>query len=121
MSTGVLEPVADPRPADGGAPARRAVVRWAWRLTEHAMREFHIQATTNDWLVQGTSPSLLPRSPGAELTAEQLAERGDRRARHHPRRGHLLLIVLGMPALAAIVGWLFAGREPAAMAHQAIE
>jgi len=87
MSTGVLEPVADPRPADGGAPARRAVVRWAWRLTEHAMREFHIQATTNDWLVQGTSPSLLPRSPGAELTAEQLAERGDRRARHHPRRG----------------------------------
>jgi putative ABC transport system permease protein len=33
----------------------------------------------------------------------------------------LLLIVLGMPAFAAIVGWLFAGREPAVMAHQAIE
>jgi putative ABC transport system permease protein len=33
----------------------------------------------------------------------------------------LLLILLGMPAFAAIVGWLFAGREPAAMAHQAIE
>jgi putative ABC transport system permease protein len=35
--------------------------------------------------------------------------------------GNLLLIVLGMPAFAAIVGWLFAGREPAAMARQPIE
>ena len=33
----------------------------------------------------------------------------------------LLLILLGMPAFAAVVGWLFAGREPQAMAHQAIE
>lgn len=33
----------------------------------------------------------------------------------------LLLIVLGMPALAAAVGWLFAGREPTALAHQPIE
>ncbi len=33
----------------------------------------------------------------------------------------LLLILLGMPAFAAVVGWLFAGREPTAMAHQAIE
>jgi putative ABC transport system permease protein len=35
--------------------------------------------------------------------------------------GHLLFILLAMPAFAAIVGWVFAGREPAAMAHQAIE
>jgi putative ABC transport system permease protein len=34
---------------------------------------------------------------------------------------YLLLILFGMPAFAAIVGWLFAGREPSAMAHQAIE
>lgn len=33
----------------------------------------------------------------------------------------LLFILLGMPAFAAIVGWLFAGREPSAMAHQPIE
>ncbi|MGH9091438.1 MAG: FtsX-like permease family protein [Acidimicrobiales bacterium] len=33
----------------------------------------------------------------------------------------LLLVLLGMPAFAAVVGWVFAGREPAAMAHQAIE
>jgi putative ABC transport system permease protein len=33
----------------------------------------------------------------------------------------LLLVLVGMPALAAIVGWLLAGRERAAMAHQAIE
>ncbi len=33
----------------------------------------------------------------------------------------LLLILVGMPAFAVIVGWLFAGREPATMAHQAIE
>jgi putative ABC transport system permease protein len=35
--------------------------------------------------------------------------------------GDLLLILLGMPAFAAIVGWLFAGREQSSMAHQAIE
>lgn len=35
--------------------------------------------------------------------------------------GDLLLILFGMPAFAAIVGWLFAGREPAAVAHQPIE
>jgi putative ABC transport system permease protein len=33
----------------------------------------------------------------------------------------LLLILLGMPAFAAIVGWVFAGREPSTMTHQAIE
>ena len=33
----------------------------------------------------------------------------------------LLLILFGMPAFAAVVGWIFAGREPSAMAHQAIE
>jgi hypothetical protein len=35
--------------------------------------------------------------------------------------GDLLLILLGMPAFAAIVGWLFAGRQPAVMAHEPIE
>jgi putative ABC transport system permease protein len=35
--------------------------------------------------------------------------------------GDLLFILLAMPAFAAVVGWLFAGREPASMAHQAIE
>jgi putative ABC transport system permease protein len=33
----------------------------------------------------------------------------------------LLLILLGMPAFASIVGWLFAGRQPSALAHQAID
>jgi putative ABC transport system permease protein len=33
----------------------------------------------------------------------------------------LLFLLLAMPAFAAGVGWVFAGRQPAAMAHQAIE
>jgi putative ABC transport system permease protein len=33
----------------------------------------------------------------------------------------LLLILLAMPAFAALVAWLFAGREPAAIARQPIE
>jgi putative ABC transport system permease protein len=33
----------------------------------------------------------------------------------------LLLILLAMPAFAALVGWLFAGREPAAMSQQPME
>jgi hypothetical protein len=35
--------------------------------------------------------------------------------------GNLMLILFGMPALAAIVGWLFAGREPAVMGRRPIE
>jgi putative ABC transport system permease protein len=34
---------------------------------------------------------------------------------------NLLLILLGMPLIAAAGGWLLAGREPPTMAHQAIE
>ncbi|HEX3792967.1 MAG TPA: FtsX-like permease family protein [Acidimicrobiales bacterium] len=33
----------------------------------------------------------------------------------------LLIILFGMPAFAAAVGWVFAGRQPAAMAHQPME
>jgi len=35
--------------------------------------------------------------------------------------GDLLLILLGMPAIAAIVGWLFASRKPALLGRQPIE
>jgi putative ABC transport system permease protein len=35
--------------------------------------------------------------------------------------GNLLLILVGMPLLAGVGGWLLAGREPAAMARQPIE
>ena len=34
---------------------------------------------------------------------------------------NLLVIVVGMPAAATLVGWLLAGREPPAIAHQPIE
>ena len=34
---------------------------------------------------------------------------------------NLLLILVGMPLLAAVAGWLLAGREPDAMARQPIE
>src|ERR1700722_9643026 len=39
MTTAVLTPLADARPADGGVPARRAVVRWAWRLFRREWRQ----------------------------------------------------------------------------------
>jgi putative ABC transport system permease protein len=34
---------------------------------------------------------------------------------------NLLIILVGMPLIAAAGGWLFAGREPQAMAHQPLE
>jgi putative ABC transport system permease protein len=184
-------------------------------ITEHAMREFHIQATTTDWLVQGAQPFTASQISSAELAASTtqlsveakndqptssavvgwatifgivialgvlgmsvglvrsesandlrtLAATG---ASSYTRRtltavtagalgflgallgvvggyigmigwlrsnslnggiaalgnipvADLLFILLGMPAFAAIVAWVFAGREPAAMARQAIE
>ena len=184
-------------------------------ITEHAMREFHITASTSDWLVQGTQAFTASQISSAELaasttqlsveskndqptsfavitwatifgivialgvlgmsvglvrseTASDLRTLAATGASSHTRRtltavtagalgllgallgvvggyigmigwlrsnslnggiaalgnipvADLLLILLGMPAFAAIIGWLFAGREPAAMAHQAIE
>ncbi len=184
-------------------------------ITEHAMREFHITASTTDWLVQGTQPFTAAQISNAELAASTtqlsveskndqpsssavvgsatifgivialgvlamsvglvrsesasdlrtLAATG---ASSYTRRtltavtagvlgflgallgvlggyvgmigwlrsnslnggiaalgnvpvADLLLILLGMPAFATVVGWLFAGREPEAMAHQVIE
>jgi putative ABC transport system permease protein len=34
---------------------------------------------------------------------------------------NLLIILVGMPLVAAVAGWLLAGREPPAIAHQPIE
>ena len=39
MSTALLDPIADARPSGGGAPARRAVIRWAWRLFRREWRQ----------------------------------------------------------------------------------
>ena len=39
-------------------------------ITEHAMKEFHIQATTTDWLVQGTQQvQRLPDQAARQLAA----------------------------------------------------
>ncbi len=183
-------------------------------ITEHAMRSLHLQATTDDWLVEGSRPFTAAEISGAQLAAAtaQLAlesengqpssfavigwatlfgiviavgvlamavglvraeTAGDLRtlsatgASATTRRalaavtagalgllgallgtvggyiamigwfasntlnggiaalanipvGNLLLILLAMPAFASVDAWLFAGREPPAMAHQAI-
>lgn len=39
---------------------------------------------------------------------------------HLPVRD-LLVLVVGLPVAAAVGGWIFAGREPPAIAHQPIE
>jgi putative ABC transport system permease protein len=33
----------------------------------------------------------------------------------------LLLVLIGLPLLATVVGWLFAGRQPSAIARQPLE
>ncbi len=184
-------------------------------ITEHAMREFHITASTNDWLVQGTQPFTAAQISSAELaastsqlsveskndqptssavigwatifgiiialgvlgmsvglvrseTASDLRTLAATGASSFTRRtltavtagalgflgallgvvggyigmigwlrsnslnggiaalgnvpiADLLLILVGMPLFAAIVGWLFAGRQPSGLAWQPME
>ncbi|MGH9109276.1 MAG: FtsX-like permease family protein [Acidimicrobiales bacterium] len=184
-------------------------------VTEHAMRQFHLRATTSTWLIQGSQPFSATQIASAQLaasttqlsvearnsqptstaitgwatifgivialgvlgmsvglvrseTASDLRTLAATGASSFTRRtltavtagalgflgallgtlggyiamigwlrdnsmnggiaalgnipvGDLLLILLGMPAFAAVVGWLFAGRQPAEMAHSAVE
>ena len=184
-------------------------------ITEHAMREFHITASTNDWLVQRTQPFTAAQISSAELaastsqlsveskndqptssavigwatifgiiialgvlgmsvglvrseTASDLRTLAATGASSFTRRtltavtagalgflgallgvvggyigmigwlrsnslnggiaalgnvpiADLLLILVGMPLFAAIVGWLFAGRQPSGLAWQPME
>jgi len=184
-------------------------------ITEHAMKEFHIQATTTDWLVQGTQTFSASQISSAQLaasttqlsveskndqptsfavigwatifgivialgvlgmsvglirseTASELRTLAATGASSYTRRtlsavtagtlgflgallgtvggyvaligwlrgnslnggisalgnvpvADLLFILLAMPAFAALVAWLLAGREPMAIAHQPIE
>jgi putative ABC transport system permease protein len=183
-------------------------------ITEHAMKEFHIQASTSDWLIQSTQPFNALQLRGAQLTAStsQLSVESRNQvpssssitstatlfaillalailgmsvglvrsetasdlrtlsatgASSYTRRtltavtagalgflgaflgvaggyigmlgwlrgnslnggiaalgnvpiGDLLLILFGMPAIAAIAGWLFAGRDPSGVSRQPI-
>jgi putative ABC transport system permease protein len=38
-------------------------------ITEHAMRQFHLQASTSDWLIQGAHPFTAAQISGAQLSA----------------------------------------------------
>ena len=184
-------------------------------ITEHAMKQFHIQATTTDWLVQGTGAFSASQISSAQLaasttqlsveskndqptsfavigwatifgivialgvlgmsvglirseTANDLRTLAATGASSYTRRtlsavtagtlgflgallgtvggyvaligwlrgnslnggisalanvpvADLLFMLLAMPAFAALAAWIFAGREPTAMAHQPIE
>jgi putative ABC transport system permease protein len=184
-------------------------------ISEYAMKEFHIQATTTDWLIQGTQPFTASQISSAQLaastaqlsveskndqptsfavitwatlfgiaialgvlgmsvglirseTASELRTLAATGASSYTRRtlsavtagalgflgallgtvggyvaligwlrgnslnggisslgnvpvADLLLMLFAMPAFAALVAWLFAGREPTSMAHQPIE
>jgi putative ABC transport system permease protein len=184
-------------------------------ITEHAMREFHIQASTNNWLIQGAQPFSATQISNAELaastaqlsvepkndapssstvitwatifgivialgvlgmsvglvrseTASDLRTLAATGASGFTRRTltavtagalgflgallgtlggyigligwlrsnslnggiaalgnvpvvELLVILVGMPAIAAVVGWLFAGRQPPTMGLQPME
>jgi putative ABC transport system permease protein len=184
-------------------------------ITEHAMRKFHLQAGTSDWLVQGTQPFTAAQINSAQLTAStaqlSVESKNDQPtssevinwatafgiflalgilamsvglvrsetssdlrtltaagASSFTRRSltavtagalgflgallgtaagyigligwlrsnslnggisalgnvpvkNLLVILVGMPLVATIVGWLFAGREPSAVARQPME
>ena len=70
MTTAVQERPVNPGPSDGGRPARRAVVRWAWRMFR---REWHRQALVLALLVialAATTVGLAVVSNAAQLGAD---------------------------------------------------
>jgi len=91
MTTALRQRLAHTGADNGGVPARRAVIRWAWRLFR---REWRQQLLVLALIVVAVAATFV---------------------------GAVLIIGVGMPLAAAVVGWLLAGREPAAIAHQPIE
>jgi hypothetical protein len=73
---------------------------------------------------RATGPARARRSPRSASVCWPRHHLGRLRrpVRQRPRlRRALLFILVGMPLIAVAVGWLLAGREPPAIAHQPIE
>jgi putative ABC transport system permease protein len=144
--------------AGGGAPARRAVMRWALRLFRRdtataagilvalgvlAMTIGLIRSETAGDIrtLTATGASARTRRGIVAATAGMLGLLGALTgtavaylavlagSRHELLSGHLSVlpwtdlaaVLVGLPVAAVIGGWLLAGREPRAIAHQALQ
>jgi hypothetical protein len=108
MTTALRERQVPARADDGGVPARRAVIRWAWRLFR---REWRQQLLILGLIVVAVAATFV----GAAVATDTPPPAGA------SVPVNLLIILVGMPLVAAVAGWLLAGREPPAIAHQPIE
>ncbi len=99
-------------------------------ITEHAIHQFGLPATTFGWLIQTPHPPTGAQITNARLTAAgylaAIAYSWDNSldglsSLANVPTENLLIILVGMPLIAAAAGWLLAGREPPAIAHQPIE
>jgi putative ABC transport system permease protein len=71
MSATLEQRSADVRPGNGGAPARRAVTRWAWRLFRHEWRQQLLVLTLLTVAVAATTVGLgvVPNVVSSQATA----------------------------------------------------
>jgi hypothetical protein len=72
-------------------------------ITENAVRTYHLQTQLNGWLIQAPAPLTAAVMFGDVPVAD------------------VLILLLGLPLIAAASGWLVAGREPPAVARQPID
>jgi hypothetical protein len=72
------------RSPNGGAPARRAMAHWAWRLFRREWSQLSERLTN---------------VPAADL----------------------IVILVGLPVIAAIGGWLLSGRQPRGLSRRSLD
>jgi hypothetical protein len=102
----------------GGVAARRAAVRWGVRLFRREWRE---QALILGLLTVSVAAAIGFASTVGAYLALIAGDLGDIGALAPVPVLHLLAIAVGIPSVAALAGWLLAGREPPTLARQVIE
>ncbi len=82
MNTVLEERPAEARPANGGIPARRAVIRWAWRLF---WREWRQQLLVLALIVVATAATIVGAAVAVNTPARRTPGSAPRRTRPRSR------------------------------------
>jgi putative ABC transport system permease protein len=133
-----VDPAAHPEPGSEGSEGGRPAVELGQPIDDHTSSSYPLYVATPDLLERfGVDPGavdpdtdVLTAQAGEAFELVNIPERGTRGqlrtltatgATSRTRRTLTATTAVGLPLLAALAGWLLAGREPPSIARQPLQ